>query len=70
MSEPVRLALIDENGIVETVIVAPPGSDENFPVDVLGIPGTWVIDSLVKAGPGSTFVEETGEFIQPSEEVP
>jgi hypothetical protein len=58
----VRLAMIDEASIVQTVIVAPPGSGPDFPGEVLGLAGIWVPDPFVQAGPGSLFVEETGEF--------
>ena len=61
----VRLALVNEFGTVETVIEAPAGSDANFPADVLGLPGNWVVDSFVEAGPGSLFDIESGEFAPP-----
>lgn len=58
----VRLALIGPDGIVETVIEAPAGSGPEFAADVLGLPGIWIVDAFVEAGPGSLYVPETEEF--------
>lgn len=58
----VRLALVGTDGVVETVIEVPAGSGPEFPQEVLGIAGNWVVDAFVEAGPGSLFVSETGEF--------
>lgn len=58
----VRLAKIGDDGVVETVIEAPAGSTAEFASDVLGMPGIWAVDAFAEAGPGSLFVEETGEF--------
>lgn len=71
----VRLALIGPDSIVETVIEAPAGSVPEFAAEVLGLPGNWVVDPFVQAGPGSLYVPETGEFCaldldQPSNEEP
>ncbi|MFC3088531.1 hypothetical protein [Tabrizicola soli] len=62
MSDNVRLALVGVDGIVETVIEAPAGSGPEFPSEVLGIAGNWVLDPFVQAGPGSLFISETGDF--------
>lgn len=57
-----RLALIGDDGFVETVIEVPGDAGPEFPIAVLGLPGIWVPDPFAQAGPGSLFVEETGDF--------
>lgn len=58
----VRLALVAKDGTVETVIEIPKSEGPEYASKILGLEGNWVVDPFVEAGPGSLFVEETGDF--------
>jgi hypothetical protein len=64
----VRLALVSAESIVENVIEIPGGNGPEFATEILGLPGNWIVDEFVEAGPGALFDPETGNFYSPEPE--
>jgi hypothetical protein len=53
------------DGVVRNAIVVPNDATPEFALDVLGLPGTWVLAEEGAVGVGFTYDVETGAFAAP-----